>query len=122
MSNINVKIDNRINIFASSARDQFENAIRASAVNVLIASKQKAPFDKGGLRSDTATKKVGPLHWRISYYKEYARFQEFGGDGKRVVRRYKTSGTGKKYLSTAGNNEVNNLKARLAVYAKRAKA
>lgn len=119
---MSVRVDNRINQFAASAKYEIDNAIRESAVNVLIASKQRAPFDKGGLRGDTETKRIIPMHWRVSYWKEYARFQEFGGDGRRVVRRYKTSGTGKRYLTTAGNNETSNLIARLKVYAKRARA
>lgn len=34
----------------------------------------------------------------------YARYQEFGGDGKRVVRNYTTPGTQAHYLRDAGNS------------------
>ena len=34
----------------------------------------------------------------------YARYQEFGGDGKRVVRNYTTEGTQAHYLRDAGNS------------------
>lgn len=119
---MSVKINDRIQEFGISARNQLDTAIMQSAVNILVASKHKAPFNKGGLRSDTETKRIVPMHWRVSYWKEYARFQEFGGDGKRIVRNYTTAGTGKKYLSTAGNNERENLIKRIKVYAERARA
>lgn len=121
MSNINVKIEDYIERFGRSAINELDNAVREGAVNILVASKGKAPFDKGGLRSDTETKQIKKMHWRVSYWKEYARFQEFGGDKKRIVRNYTTAGTGKHYLSKAGDDETNNLKARLRVYAQRAR-
>lgn len=34
----------------------------------------------------------------------YGRYQEFGGDGKRVVRNYTTPGTGAHYLKGAGDS------------------
>lgn len=119
---MSVRVENRINQFANSAKDKFNDALRESAVNILVASKSRAPFDKGGLRSDTDAKQIVRLHWRVSYWKEYARFQEFGGDGRRIVRRYKTAGTGKKFLSTAGDKEVDNLRNRLRTFADRARA
>lgn len=118
---MSVRVDNKLPQFARNLGDKLNDAMRESATNILVASKQRAPFDKGGLRSDTDTKQVGRLHWRVSYWKEYARFQEFGGDGRRVVRNYTTGGTGKKFLSTAGNNEVGNLQNRLRAFGNRAK-
>lgn len=117
----NVQVINNLGRFGRNAIGELDNAIREGATNILIASKNKAPFDKGGLRADTEVKKVQNMHWRVSYWKEYARFQEFGGDAYRTVRNYTTAGTGKKYLSTAGDNESELLMARIKVYAKRAR-
>lgn len=89
--------------FRTSAFIVLNDALREGARDVLILAKTKAPYDKGGLRSDTEINSDRPLFQRISFWKEYARFQELGGDTTRRVKRYTTPGTGKAFLKTAGD-------------------
>lgn len=104
----NVIIIDKMPRFKSSLNDVLNDALREGARDILIDAKTKAPFKKGGLRSDTETKGIGKLKWQVSFFKEYARFQEFGGDSKRKVRNYSTPGTGKAYLKNAGDNVSKN--------------
>lgn len=97
-----VKVTNNLPRFKDSAYKVFDDALREGARDILIISKNKAPHLTGGLRSDNDANKIRNLKWRVSYYKEYARFQEFGGDSSRRVRNYSTPGTGKHYLRNAG--------------------
>lgn len=90
--------------FKNSMESVFNDALKEGARDIIIAAKTRAPLDKGQLRADSDVSNPSHLKWRISFWKEYARFQEFGGDATRRVRHYTTSGTGKAYLSTAGNN------------------
>ena len=104
----NVIIIDKMPRFKNSLNDVLNDALREGARDILIDAKTKAPFKKGGLRSDTETKGIGKLKWQVSFFKEYARFQEFGGDSKRKVRNYTTAGTGKAYLKNAGDNVSKN--------------
>lgn len=99
-------ISNKLPAFKRSLDNVLDDAFREAARDTLINAKNKAPFDKGGLRSETEIKKVRTGHYRVSFWKEYARFQEFGGDSKRKVRNYKTSGTGKGFLKKAGDEQA----------------
>ena len=90
--------------FKNHAELVFNDALREGARDILINAKTIAPLDKGGLRSDSDVSNPSHLKWRVSFWKEYARFQEFGGDATRKVRNYTTSGTGKAYLKTSGDN------------------
>ena len=82
------------------------DALREGARDTLIKAKTKAPFSKGDLRGETEIDQKGLLWWRVSFWMEYARFQEFGGDSKRRVRNYSTAGTGKGYLKKSGDEEA----------------
>lgn len=117
-----VKVINRLPMFSKSLYRVLNDAMRESSKDILINAKQKAPFRQGGLRSDANNREVEFLHHRVSFNKEYARFQEFGGDSKRKVRHYTTSGTGAHYLKKSGDAEVRKLKANFKKHAARARA
>lgn len=114
-------VNDKLPAFKRSLYNVLDDAFKEAARDVLINAKTKAPFDKGGLRSDVEVKKVLPLHYRISFWKEYARFQEFGGDSKRKVKNYKTSGTGKGFLKTAGDEQAKKLDMTIRKHAQRAR-
>jgi hypothetical protein len=101
---MSVVIVDRSKPYSIALKTRLNDALREGSRDILVLSNNRAPFDKGHLRSDKDAKQQSPLHWRVSYWKEYARFQEFGGDGKRVVRNYKTNGTGKHYLRSSGDD------------------
>lgn len=98
-----MKVDDRMPIFKVSATQVMDDAVREGARDTLIKAVQKAPLDKGSLRADTQIKRMSDIVYRVSFFAEYARYQEFGGDGKRTVRNYTTPGTGKHYLKNAGD-------------------
>lgn len=102
-------LSDKLPAFKRSLDNVLDDAFREAARDTLINAKNKAPFDKGGLRSETEVKKVKSLHYRISFWKEYARFQELGGDSKRRIRNYKTAGTGKGFLKSAGDEQAKKL-------------
>ena len=103
------RVINKLPQFGNKAQDVLNDALKEAAKDTLVAAKTRAPFDKGGLRSDTEIKQVKKLLWRVSFWKEYARFQEFGGDNKRTVRNYSSAGTGKKYLERSGDEQVDKM-------------
>lgn len=102
-------VNDKMPQFKRSLYNVLDDAFREAARDTLIKAKDKAPFNKGGLRGETDISKPGILHYRVSFWKEYARYQEFGGDAKRTVRNYTTAGTGKAYLKTAGDEEEKKL-------------
>lgn len=118
----NLTINDKMPAFNKSAKIVLADALREGARDVLIKSKSRAPFQKGGLRSETEVKSITPLLWRVSYWKEYARYQEFGGDGKRTVRNYSTSGTGKGYLKKSGDEVANKINRVFVKHGRRARA
>ncbi len=119
---MNARINNRLPQFSDSAKRVLNDAMRSTASDILIKAKDRAPFRKGGLRGESDTHMVRLLKWRISFWIEYARFQEFGGDSKRKVRNYSSAGTGKHFLRTSGDEAVNKLNTQLAIHGRRARA
>lgn len=107
--------------FTRSLYNVLDDALRESGRDVLINARTKAPFDKGGLRSDSDVSSQGRLTQRISFWKEYARFQEFGGDGNRTVRNYSHSGTGSHYLKDSGDEQAKKMPMILRKHAQRAR-
>ena len=89
--------------FKRSAYNVLNDALIEGAREVLFNAKTRAPYKKGGLRGKTEKHQERPLLQRIVFGIEYARFQEFGGDGKKIVRNYSTPGTGKGYLKSSGD-------------------
>lgn len=101
-----VKIDNRLPQFKSSLHKVMADALNEGARDTLITAKTRAPYRTGGLRSDSQIQRKGPLSYWVSFYKEYARFQEYGGDTSRRIRNYTTAGTGKGFLKTSGDEQA----------------
>lgn len=100
---MSVKVVDNLPQFKKSAERVLNDALREGSTEILEISRNKAPFKDGGLRRESDKRERSHLNWRISYWVEYARYQEFGGDGKRVVRKYTTPGTGAHYLENAGD-------------------
>lgn len=119
---MSVTIKNKMPTFERSAFDVLDDALKEGARDGLISAKEHAPFDKGGLRGNTDITRQGAHGWRISFWIEYARFQEFGGDSKRSVRNYTTGGTGAHYLKNAGDEQVAKLKTLFKKHGGRARA
>jgi hypothetical protein len=105
-----VIIHDRLPQFKGKLNLVLDDAFREGSRDILIKAKTKAPFLKGGLRKDTDVSKVEAFKWRVSFWSEYARYQEFGGDSKRRVRRYSTAGTGSHYLKNAGDEIASKFK------------
>jgi hypothetical protein len=118
-----VKVINNLPKFKTSAHNVLADAIKEAAKDIVIDSRNKAPFKKGALRNEAQPiVDVSPLHKKIQYTEEYSAYQEFGGDGKRVVRRYSTPGTGKHFLKNAGDKQVAKLKMTFKKHGERARA
>lgn len=116
-----VTVENRLPTFKARLNIALDSAVRELARDVLVNAKNTAPHDKGGLRSDSSVKRQGASKYRVSFFKEYARFQEFGGDGRRTVRNYTTVGTGAHYLKNAGDSAVKRVRDVVKKHARRVK-
>lgn len=80
-----------------------DRSLNRMAVDIERLAKTVVPVDKGQLKASGRHVAVGKFHYRTEFNKEYAAYQEFGGDGKRTVRKYTTPGTGKHFLRNSGN-------------------
>lgn len=118
---MSLRVVDNLPAFGRSVARVLDDALKEGATDTLVSAKLRAPFEHGALRSDTDVKRVGPLWWRVSFWMEYARFQELGGDLRRRVRRYTTAGTGKGFLKDAGDTQAKKLKGTLGKHAKRAR-
>jgi len=119
---MSVVIKDKMPIFKKSLYNVLDDAIREAGKDTLIAAKERAPFRKGPLRAQSIVDKVKSLHYRVSFWMEYARFQEVGGDSKRRVKHYTSPGTGSKYLKTSGDNQAKKLQITIKKHTKRARA
>lgn len=115
-----VRINDRMPMFRRSLYTKMDDALREGAKDALIKAKSNAPLDKGQLRSASEIKKQSQATYRVSFWEEYARFQEFGGDSKRRVRNYSTPGTGAHYLERAGDEQAAKLILKFHKHARRA--
>jgi hypothetical protein len=118
---VSVRVNDKLPVFKSRLYAVMDDALKEAGRDGLIKAKTYAPFDKGGLRGESEVRKISVMRWRISFWKEYARFQEFGGDSKRRVRNYSTSGTGKAYLKRAGDEQANKITTKFRKHAMRAR-
>ena len=107
--------------FKRSLYSVLDDAFREAARDTLIKAKDKAPFKDGGLRGESDVSKPSNLHYRVSFWVEYARFQEFGGDSKRQVKNYTTGGTGKHFLKNAGDEQAKKLNMVIRKHTQRAR-
>lgn len=106
---MSVKVVDKLPQFTVRMHNTMNDAIREATRDILITSRNRAPFQKGQLRANSEATQIGFLKHRVSYWKEYARYQEFGGDGKRIIRNYTTSGTGRGFLKTSGDQVASKL-------------
>lgn len=102
--------------FRHKLYEVLDDAFREAASDIIKRAKERAPFNKGPLRADSNVNKEGNLHWRISFFKEYAAVQELVEH-----KNYTTSGTGAHYLERSGDEQVAQLKMIAKKHALRAK-
>lgn len=95
----------------SMAKANISEALTAMATATVQRAKMLAPMSnletRGDLRNSGRVDEVSQLEKAAVFGNEivpYARYQEFGGDGKRVVRNYTTPGTQAHYLKEAGDS------------------
>lgn len=116
---LTVQITDNLPKFSKQVLNVFDDALAEASKDTLIAARQAAPFDKGALRRESDVRQMKLLLWRISFWVEYARFQEFGGDALRRVRNYTTSGTGAHFLQRSGDEQAKTLATTFGKHAKR---
>lgn len=95
------RIEVRSNIpkYSRAVEKNLESALNQMASDIeMLAKVQKVPVDQGHLQGSIENKREGRLKRKVEASAKYARFQEFGGDGKRRVRRYSKPGTGAHYM------------------------
>lgn len=98
-----MRVEDRLPQFSAKLIRNLDDGMRELAKDILIQSQNKAPFKRGQLRADSDIKKLKTARYQVRYHKEYARFQEFGGDSTRTIKNYTTPGTGKGYLGDTGD-------------------
>lgn len=116
-----VKVVNKLPLFTTVSKVVLSQALDEAGRDILINARNRAPFKKGALRRESVLSVVGTHKRRVSFWVEYARFQEMGGSGGRRVRNYTTSGTGAHFLEEAGKAAVTGFAATLAKHAARAR-
>ena len=94
-------IDNLLK-FAQKNEGAMDRSLNRMAVDIERLSKVQVPHDKGQLKASGYHKREGRLKYTVGYNKVYARYQEFGGDDKRVVRKYSKPGKKKFFLRDPG--------------------
>lgn len=116
-----VTVIDRMPAFKISANRVLNDALSEGAKEILYNAKTRAPYKKGPLRANSDTQQIAVLKHRISFWLEYARFQEFGGDGNRRVRNYTTPGTGKEYLKKSGDEVAQGIRNTFRKHGRRAR-
>lgn len=101
MSRVTVK-DN-LPSFTKQMKSVFNDALRETAVDILVEAKMKAPLKHGLLRSPHEPIKRLTNGYAVGFDARYAAYQEAGGDGNRVIRHYTTADTGKHFLENSGD-------------------
>jgi hypothetical protein len=111
-------VNDRMPIWKPLMIQYMDDAIMDAASDIATLSKRRAPFKTGDLRRRMTVKKPRRLVRTVGYYIEYARFQEFGGDNRRTVRKYSTAGTGAHYLRNAGDQVAGKIKYKFKKHAR----
>lgn len=99
-----VIVKDYIEQFAKRNTQVMDKALGNMARDVKFIAKAYVPRKSGDLQSEIIDERKGMLKHRVLVDKEYAGYQERGAraDGSRVVRKYTTPNTGKRYLERAG--------------------
>lgn len=100
---MNIKIIDKIQDFVKENGTAIDRALNRMAVDIERLSKTRVPVRKGFLKASGRHERMGFMNYRTIFNKEYAAYQEFGGDGRRVIKNYTTPGTGKFYLKSSGD-------------------
>lgn len=116
-----VRIIDKLPQFKNVSSQVLSDALDEAGKDILIDARNRAPFRKGALRRESVLSVVSTHKRRISFWVEYARFQEFGGSGGKRVRNYSTPGTGAHFLQNAGDKAVASFARTLAKHAARAR-
>jgi hypothetical protein len=119
---MSVRVNDKLPTFKRNLYNALNDALADGSKDILIKAKTRAPYKKGALRANSETRQQKVLSWRTSFWIEYARFQEFGGDNKRRVQNYSTPGTGKEYLKKSGDEVAESLVMTLKKHTQRARA
>lgn len=98
-----VKIVDNIMRFARNNADAMDRALGNMSIDIERLAKMTVPFKQGPLRSSGHGIRTALLKHKVVFEKEYARFQEFGGDARRRVRHYSRPGSKAHYLKDAGD-------------------
>ena len=115
------KVIDKLPSFKRSLYSVLNDALREAGKDTLINARRRAPFQKGPLRANSDVSQVHPLQQRVSFWIEYARFQELGGDSRRQIRHYTTPGTGKGFLKKSGDEQRDDLRKTFSKHARRAR-
>lgn len=102
-----LKIIDKMKNFVQGHAEAGDRSLNRMAVDIERLSKVRVPVNKGQLKASGWHRRYGKFNYKVIFNKEYAAYQEFGGDGKRVIRKYTTGGTGKHYLKRSGD-EIGN--------------
>lgn len=98
-----VKVINKIKQFAGENANAMDRALNKMAIDIERLSKDQVPHGETGLlKASGRHERKGYLSYQVSYNKIYARFQEYGGDGRRKVRKYSKAGKKSFYLRDPG--------------------
>jgi hypothetical protein len=101
-------ITDNIMKFVIANSGAMDRALNRMAIDIERLSKEQVPVDHGQLRSAGDHLQLSLLRWVVKYDKVYARYQEFGGDGRRVVRNYSKPGSKAFYLKDPGDTIAQN--------------
>lgn len=89
--------------FTDGWMKSMDRALNSMAVDIERQAKVQVPFKKGQLKASGSHRKIAFMVYHTIFNKEYAAYQEFGGDGTRVVRHYSYPGKKKFYLKDPGD-------------------
>jgi len=103
-----LKVTDKMLAFVRENAVAMDRSLARMAVDIERLSKAQVPLLTGALRASGHFQRKSPLKYQVIYNKVYARFQEFGGDTGRVVKKYTTPGTKKFYLRDAGRTITKN--------------
>lgn len=98
-----VRITDKLPQFVKANFSAMDRSLNRMAVDIERLSKERVPFLKGQLKASGRHRKAGLLDYKVEYNTVYARFQEFGGDARRVVKKYSYPGKQAHYLRDSGN-------------------
>jgi len=100
---MSVKVTNNIKRFVAQNASAMDRSLNKMAVDIERLSKEQVPFRNGQLKASGKHLKRGFLKWQVEYDTVYARYQEFGGDARRVIRNYTLPGKKSFYLRDPGD-------------------